>query len=174
MLVKNFVTGLEWVWEKNKFLDRKTLMSEYYADFKEDGQINSLKFKNYDPFQESPDTPTQIGTAILYPKSFAYMMENKGDNTIMNLKGAQAGTINVDLLPCDKNGKVISDKDGIVIINPEKELLNKNINFIIKINHIRGLNEKYEVNVKRVAEENFCFTVFLLRIFFANIPFLKI
>ena len=142
------MSGLEWIWEKNKFLDRKTLMSEYYADFKNNGQIDSEKFKTFDPFQESPDTPTQIGTAILYPKSIAYMMANIGDWSIMDLKGAPAGTVNVDLLPCDANGKPLSDKDAVVVNNPEKDLLNKKVNFMIKINNCRGLNERYEVRIR--------------------------
>jgi len=142
--VKNFQTGLEWMWDKAKFLDRKTLMSEYYADFKDDGIINRDKFKNFDPFMESPDTPTQIGTAAIFPKSFAYMVANKGDFKIVNFFGNQAGKINVDILPCDKTGRVLTDKDGIVITNPEKDLLNKMVHFTIKINGIRGLDEKYE------------------------------
>ena len=94
---------------------------------------------------ESPDTPTQIGTAAIFPKSFAYMVANKGDFKIVNFFGNQAGKINVDILPCDKTGRVLTDKDGIVITNPEKDLLNKMVHFTIKINGIRGLDEKYEV-----------------------------
>lgn len=123
-------------------------MSEYYADFKENGQIDSEKFKNFDPFQESPDTPTQIGTAILYPKSMAYCMANIGDWQIMDLKGGPAGTINVDLLPCNATGTPLTDKDSVVITNPEKDLLNKKVNFIIKINNCRNLNERYEVIIR--------------------------
>ena len=33
------------MWDKPKFLERKTLMSEYYADFKDNGMINGDKFK---------------------------------------------------------------------------------------------------------------------------------
>ncbi len=42
--VKNFALGLEWVWTKNKFLDRKVDMSEFYLDFKEDGKIDKEKY----------------------------------------------------------------------------------------------------------------------------------
>lgn len=98
-----------------------------------------------DPFYESPDTATQIGTAGIFPKCFAYMVANKEDYKIMDFFGKQAGTINLEIQPCDVQGKVLTEKDGIVISNPEKDLLNKTVNFIVKINNIRGLNEKYEV-----------------------------
>ena len=43
--VKNFAQGLEWIWTKNKFLDRKADMTELYADLMDDGKINRDKFK---------------------------------------------------------------------------------------------------------------------------------
>jgi hypothetical protein len=106
-----------------------------------------------DPFFESPDTATQIGTAGIFPKCFAYMVANKEDYKIMDFFGKQAGTINLEILPCDASGKVLTDKDGIVITNPEKDLLNKTVHFIVKINNVRGLHEKYEVKYEfcRVA-----------------------
>ena len=58
--VRNFATGYEWLWPKNKFLDRKADFTGIYNDFKDDGIINTEKFKNYDPFFESPDTPFQV------------------------------------------------------------------------------------------------------------------
>ena len=47
VLVTNFLTGYEWIWTKEKFLDRKELMSFYYADFKDNGVIDNAKFKVY-------------------------------------------------------------------------------------------------------------------------------
>jgi kinesin family protein 1 len=41
--VKKFGTSLEWIWEKYKFIDRKSLMSEMYLDIKEDGKVRLLK-----------------------------------------------------------------------------------------------------------------------------------
>ena len=45
IVVKNFRTGYEWVWNKKKFIDRKEMMSAYYADFKDNGVIDAEKFK---------------------------------------------------------------------------------------------------------------------------------
>ncbi len=43
--VKNFALGLNWLWTKEKFMDRKLDMSEYYLDIKEDGKVDQNKFK---------------------------------------------------------------------------------------------------------------------------------
>jgi hypothetical protein len=43
--MKNYVLGLEWIWTKEKFLNRKADMLEMYLDFQDDGVINRLKFK---------------------------------------------------------------------------------------------------------------------------------
>ncbi len=45
VLVKNFALGLEWIWTKQKFLDRKVDITEIYNDFMDDGVINREKFK---------------------------------------------------------------------------------------------------------------------------------
>ena len=83
---------------------------------------------------------------MLYPKAFAYMISFKGDFKILDFKSKEAGTISVDILPCTKEGKMIDpSKGGVIVRNPEVELLDKTINFIIKINKASGLYEKYEV-----------------------------
>ncbi len=59
VIVKNYLMNLEWIWPKNKFLDRKAEMAELFFDLR-DGAINSEKYKKYDPFYESPDSPFQV------------------------------------------------------------------------------------------------------------------
>jgi kinesin family protein 1 len=145
--VKNFALGLEWIWTKEKFLNRKSDMTDFLLDFKEDGKIDKDKYAAYDPFYESPDTETQVGSAMLYPKSFVYMISFKGDFKILDFKSKEAGIINVEVLPCTADGKVIDpSKGGKIIKHPETDLLNKNISFIININIAYGLDEKFEVN----------------------------
>jgi kinesin family member 1 len=142
--VKQFTTGLEWIWTKEKFLNRIVDISSYYADFKDDGKINTEKFKQYDPFFESPDTPTQIGTMSIYPKSIGYMIETKSEFKIINLKNKEAGSIEVELLPCNQQGKVVTEKDNLNVRDPEKALLNKPVSFIIKINASKNIDQIYE------------------------------
>jgi hypothetical protein len=83
---------------------------------------------------------------MVFAKSFAYLAANKGDYKITNLKSKQAGLINIEIAPCDATGKILTDKDGIVIKNPEKDLLNKKIHFIIKINNASQIDSNFEVD----------------------------
>ncbi|CAF0775133.1 unnamed protein product [Brachionus calyciflorus] len=143
--VKNFSTGLEWLWNKNKFLDRKADMTELYMDFMDDGVINKDKFKSYDPFYESPDTPTQIGTAMVFGKTLPYLLPNKTEAKILDLKSKEAGIINIEVVPCGANGKPLNEKEAApVITDPKIDLLNKPLSFMIKIGASKINNPIYE------------------------------
>ena len=82
---------------------------------------------------------------MVFAKSFAYLVANKGDYKITSLKGKPHGVISLEILPCDAKGNVLTDKSGIVIKNPQQDLLNKQVHFIIKINSVKGLDAQYEV-----------------------------
>lgn len=160
--IKNFAVGLEWIWTKEKFLDRKADMMEMYQDYQEDKTINRPKFKNYDPFAESPDTPFQIGTVMIFPKTFAYMMENHGDYKILNLRSKEAGSLNCDLVPCNDKGEQITPQQAIEtfaasaqkqqaenkedqkINDPQAQLLGRKINFLLRINELKDLPSNFE------------------------------
>jgi hypothetical protein len=165
--VKNFATNLEWTWTKEKFMSRKLEMTEMHLDFKEDGKINKDKFKvclqltesfqnylfyfellitykSYDPFNESPDTPTQVGTAVVFPKSFAYLISQKVDAKIIDFRGKEVGLLNIEIHPCQADGKLITEKDNLTIKDPKVDLLNKSVNFIVKINAVKNLNQIFE------------------------------
>lgn len=118
-------------------------MIKYYNDFKDDGKINSEKFKDYDPFFESPDTVTHIGTAIVSLKPLSYLIPVKYDYKLVDYRLQKAGTVNIELIPCDSMGNVLSKKDKA------KSLKNDSINFIIEINSANLINPIFEVN-------NFC------------------
>lgn len=161
--VKNFEKGLEWIWDKNKFMDRKADMTEYYLDFKDDGIINRDKFKNYDPFFESPDTPTQVGTAIVSLKSIAFLLPNKTEFKILDMRSREAGTIEVEIVPFDLNtNKAIDQTTQKMIRSPETELAGQNISFVFKINSAKISNPVYQVKTKYIKAKyysknnNFC------------------
>lgn len=72
------------------------------------------------------------------------MIANKTDYKIIDLRNKPAGTINIEILPCTGQGQPITEKDGITINDPKSELLDKSINFIIKINDAKLDNPIYE------------------------------
>ena len=82
------------------------------------------------------------------------MAANKGDYRITNMKNKLAGTVNIEISPCNAEGKVLTDADGIVIRNPEKDLLNKKIHFLVKINNLADVDKNFEVNAKKKLNFN--------------------
>lgn len=90
---------------------------------------------------------TQLGTAVVFPKSFAYNISSRGDSKIIDFKSKETGLLNVEILPCTSTGKPIPEKDFIK--NPTVDLLNKNVNFTIKINTAKiHLSENFDVSLK--------------------------
>jgi hypothetical protein len=72
------------------------------------------------------------------------MMPFKADANVIDLKGRQAGVINVEAVPCNAKGQPISEKDNITIRDPKVDLLNKPISFALKINASQPLGPVYE------------------------------
>ena len=119
-------------------------MSEFYLDLK-DGTLDSEKNKKNDPFNISADSAFQIGSAMVFPKSFANLMATSDNYKILNMKSKEAGTLNVEITPCNNEGKPIDTK-SMQISDPKKDLLNKPVNFLLKINELKGLDPAYEVS----------------------------
>jgi len=138
---KNLMSGLKWLWTKEKFHDRKQDMSEYYLDIKEDGKVDQLKFKDYDPFFESPDTPTRIGVANVNLMSLGHMIPVRDKLNILDMRSKKAGLLSVEAVPCDSKGTPIENQ---IIRNPVQELANKEFSFLLKINAVEGLQPVYE------------------------------
>jgi hypothetical protein len=45
IVAKKFGTNSEWLYDSDKFIDRKAVMSDYYLDMKEDGKVLLLPIK---------------------------------------------------------------------------------------------------------------------------------
>ena len=108
-----------------------------------------IHFQSYDPFFEYLDTPTLLGTSIVNLKPFAYMTSSKSDFKVIDLRNKEVGTLYVEIWPCKQNGSLITDKDGMSVKKPKKDLLGKSLNFIIKIGSFKHKYQNYEV-IKKI------------------------
>ena len=79
----------------------------------------------------------------VFPKAFANLLATRGDFKILSMKSKDAGTLSVELIPCNKDGKELDPK-AIQIKNPKTELLNQSVNFLLKINELKGIDARYE------------------------------
>jgi len=66
------------------------------------------------------------------------LQENVG---FFDYKKNLAGTLNVEMLPCDENGQIFKNLEEVIIQNPEKDL--KKLHFLLKINNVRCMSPKY-------------------------------
>ncbi|XP_033105762.1 kinesin-like protein KIF28P [Anneissia japonica] len=138
--MRNMVSDQEYIWSRDKFQRRKYLMQEMYENYSdgEDWQLPDEK----DPFTESPDTEIQIGHVNIYLQSMAYMIELKDSLEVYDMKGKEIGMMDVEVIPCNAKGKELTEADDMFVDDP-KELISSSVNFVVKIQSIIGLPNKY-------------------------------
>ena len=70
--MKNLQSGLEWMWSRSKFINRKYLMQEMYQNYEE--EVDWELPDERDPFTESDNTEVMIGCVEVYLESIGYMV----------------------------------------------------------------------------------------------------
>ncbi|XP_066301199.1 kinesin-like protein KIF28 [Branchiostoma lanceolatum] len=138
--MRNVELGLEYLWTKAKFMNRKYLMDEMYESFSDGEDINWPDER--DPFTEPPDHEEMIGGLHVYLESIAYKIEAKEQLDLTNIKGIEVGKLNVELWPCTQTGKVLRDEDAFVD-DPETDLKGQPLAFKVKILNARGLPDRF-------------------------------
>lgn len=135
--MKSLKDDAEWIWDRNKFLNRKFLMQEMYQNYIEGDEWDLPEER--DPFWEPYDAEVQIGSAQLYLQSLAYMIEVEETLSITDYKGNDQGRLQVEAYPCDKTGN--EDIDDFV--EDPKELIGNPLYFKLRIPHARGLPARF-------------------------------
>ncbi|PIK54089.1 hypothetical protein BSL78_09017 [Apostichopus japonicus] len=135
VVMKNLSNENEFVWDRNKFLNRKYLMEEMYQDFV-NGDKDWDVDQNKDPFWEPPETEVLVGVVHIFLQSLSYLIEIEEFLGIVDYRGGQQGLLKVDIVPCTQNGDLLPEED---FVDDPKELLNRAVNFKISIAHARGL-----------------------------------
>ncbi|XP_064614056.1 kinesin-like protein KIF28P [Liolophura sinensis] len=133
--MKQLTTGNSWMWDRNKFINRKYLMQEMYQNYVE-GDADWDLPKEKDPFWEPADAEILIGTVHLYLQSLAYLIELEDNLVISDYKGNEKGRLMVAAIPCTPKWQEIKDD----FVEDPKELLKmKQLNILLKIQAAKGL-----------------------------------
>lgn len=87
---------------------------------------------------------------MIFPKTLPYMLPNKTNAKILDLRSNEAGTLEIEILPCNASGKPFTEKEyeeagSNLIADPKVDLINKPISFLIKLNTAEIYNPIYEV-----------------------------
>jgi hypothetical protein len=133
-------TDRSWLWCRNKFINRKYLMSEMYENYV-DGEEWKLPDER-DPFTESPDAEIFIGSTTVYLQNLAYLIDLSTDQyELLDYCGNNTGIITVDLIPCRADGTHITedDNDDDLFVDDPSELVGHDVQFFIKVPVCRGL-----------------------------------
>ena len=72
--MKNLENGTEFIWPKEKFLNRLYLMKEMYNNYEDEDDWDLPEEK--DPFQEDLNQEICIGTAQVFLQPIAYMVSS--------------------------------------------------------------------------------------------------
>ncbi|XP_041367866.1 kinesin-like protein KIF28P [Gigantopelta aegis] len=136
--MKNLDNDNEWMLDRNDFINRKYLMQEMYQNYMEGAPDWDVE-QDKDPFWEPADRDVLIGTTHVYPQSLAYLIELQESFKITDYRGAEHGVLTVEMVPCTSNWKPIEED----YVEDPNELLGKELNFIVKIPHARGLPSQF-------------------------------
>jgi len=129
----------EWIWDKEKFINRKFIMQEQYQTFLEEEHIPDVGREN-DPFWEPDDSEVAIGSVHVYLTSLAYLIEVEESLAITDYKGNSCGHLAVHLVPCSAKGQLLDDDD---FVEDPSELIGQSLHFKMGIQYARGLPSKF-------------------------------
>lgn len=133
--------GTEFMWQRDKFLNRKYMMQEMYQNYVEGDKDWDVE-KDKDPFWEPPDTEVLIGYVHVYLQSLGYMIELDEMLTITDYKGYERGLLRVLAIPCHPDGAEL-DEDEDAFVEDPSELMGKSTSFRLKILSARGLPQQF-------------------------------
>ncbi|XP_077998394.1 kinesin-like protein KIF28 [Glandiceps talaboti] len=140
VIMKNPDNGTQFMWSRDKFLNRKYIMQEMYQSFMEGDKDWDVE-KAKDPFWEPPDSQVDIGYSHVSLESLSYMIEMNETVVITDYTGVQKGFLAVSIIPCRENGTEFDDNDDM-FCEPE-ELIGKPVYFKLQISGARGLPQQF-------------------------------
>ncbi|XP_064610663.1 kinesin-like protein KIF28 isoform X2 [Liolophura sinensis] len=138
--VVHLETKHEWIWTRQKFLNRKYIMQEMYQNYQEGDEWDLPKEK--DPFDEDLSAEFHIGSVKVWLQSLAFSIETKEQLEITDFKGTEVGLLNTEIIPCNKKGKEYTEADDVFVEKPEDQI-GKEIHFVVKITSARGLPNRF-------------------------------
>ncbi|XP_067143109.1 kinesin-like protein KIF28 [Centruroides vittatus] len=138
--MRNLVTGQEYDWPKEKFINRLFLMKEMFQNY-EAGEEWDLPDEQ-DPFTEDSEVEVMIGCVQVFLQPLAYRVEIKEQLEIIEYRGAEVGIMNIEIVPCSSTGKEYTESDDMFIDDP-KDLIGKEFHFVVKILSCNGLPARF-------------------------------
>ena len=135
--VENYEEGNVYYWSQNTFNDRYDSLKELYTKFLEENYDITLLPKEEDPLFDKPQQ-SLLGYAFYKLEPLAYLMSNCTNIPIISVNGEVEGTITIDVVPVDEEGKEFEE----IPDNP-MDLVGENLQFYVHIKEIKDLPENF-------------------------------
>ena len=135
--VENYEEGNVYYWSQSIFNDRYDSLKELYNKFiDEDYDISSLP-KEEDPLFDQPKQ-SLLGYSFYKLEPLAYLMNNCNNIPIISVNGEVEGTITIDVVPVDENGKLFEE----IPENP-MDLVDKSLHYYVHIKEVKYLPDNF-------------------------------
>jgi len=119
--MKDLNTGNLWLWERDKFVNRRYMMQEMYQQYLDEDETWKTVEKDQDPFWDAPEDYA-IGSSSAFLQSLSYGLDFEDKLMLTDHRGHDQGSLSVVLTPCSKSGKPLGDE---FFVEDPKELLDK-------------------------------------------------
>ncbi len=135
--VENYEEGNVYYWTPDTFHDRYDSLKELYNKYMEENYDISKIQKEEDPLYDNPHK-SLLGYAFYKLEPVAFLMNNCTAIPIIAVNGDLQGTIVIDVIPTNKEGKEFKD-----IPKDPNELKGQNLNFYIHIKECNDLPDNF-------------------------------
>jgi len=144
--MKDLTNSNFWMWDRNKFINRKYKMQEMYQNFI-DGDTDWDLPQEVDPFYENTDDEVLIGQCQVYLKCLTYRIGFEESIIITDYQAKEKGFLQVEMHPLTNTGEMIGDDDDDYFVDEPSELIGQELNYEIKIVGAKGLPTKLSKSV---------------------------
>ena len=143
--VVNEHTETEWLWEKDKFVNRLYLMRKLYEKYLDGSLDTSIFGGETDPFVDHE--AMHVGYSSVFLRALAYCMPQEDDYAIYHDGENTGGIMHIRIEPCWPDGAVIKededDDSPYDDVQEPKDLLGKRLDVLVTITACKGLAKKF-------------------------------
>uniref|UniRef100_A0A7S3FVJ3 Kinesin-like KIF1-type domain-containing protein n=1 Tax=Strombidium rassoulzadegani TaxID=1082188 RepID=A0A7S3FVJ3_9SPIT len=146
--VENFELDQINQWTCDKFNDKLVMMRDAYQIYEERAEVVNSSQEDQedqeDPFSEKAE-PVLLGQAFYLLEGLAYQVADDRQLPIVTTTNEINGQLHINVVPCEENGNEELDED--MLPEDPMEMLDRPLDFKVKISHISGLPEDFCTNI---------------------------
>ena len=144
--IVDLIHGNSWLWDRNKFINRKYKMLEMYQNHV-DGDADWDLPQDIDPFYETVASHVLIGQAQIHLKCLAYQIGFDESVIITDYQAQERGYLQVQIVPLKEDETPIEDEDDDYFVEEPSELVGKSMKYRFNIVGAKGLPSKMSNDV---------------------------